>query len=843
MSRNWQIHMVPASHLDYGWAASPGECFAYITEVIRTAVDDMLGDAPGFKFTVEYALFMKHFLEAYPEYLPKVRRLIREGRLEVCPTMSGPIEHWLDGEVLIHQLVRGKRWIRDTLGHDPVTAQHTDLPGHILQIAQFLKGAEIDHFAYSRFHPPVPLHRWRSPDGSEVVACCHMQDPYDHLYKWSWEGYGLGWMLFVRNADMDLVFKDLPPILARRDAYWPKGVNVMLMGCESDLQPGEPAMLERVAQWNERHPEAQITPSTVTEFFEDVDASKLPVYQGEAPYSFFAITAVDPDTALEMRRGDNALTAAEKWSVFAWQAGLGQVQQDRIRRARDAFFLPQDHNVNGRRGEVNDQERHKDAWTARLEGESILQENAMKLTVHINFKSLEDGVYPITVFNSLSWNRSDVVETYIEVPMTNVKGLNMVSSGGKTIPTQITRTEERRGRSRVEFVFIAEDVPAHGYETFYVRPSTEPEEIESGLKATPARLANGLFTVRFRGHRVSGLKWRDRELARKAKRRFNEISMLEAPLLNIEAAPWEVDKTYTGKEWDARMLKTEVVEAGPVRAIVRLAGRIRGIRFTQDVILYACLERVDFRHVIHYRPKMHTQTRVSYPFAIENGETTYESPYGAVRLDKDEMPYTFRGTGERWVQKWIDVSNAEWGITLATRHVPHRLDHHTIEPILLRTALDCGTPFHHPDQHKTYTFQYALTPHHKHWKKCAGHRAGWEFSNPLQPCNWTPCFPIKPLRRSRKLPERDSFLTVDKQNVVVTAVAPSDTDPGAFVVRLVEFHGVAGAVTLKCKGAVKKAEEVNFLERRLRALRVQGNRVRLKTREWGIHSVKVTLKS
>lgn len=62
MSRNWQIHIVPASHLDYGWAASPGECFAYITEVIRTAVDDMLGDAPGFKFTVEYALFMKHFL-------------------------------------------------------------------------------------------------------------------------------------------------------------------------------------------------------------------------------------------------------------------------------------------------------------------------------------------------------------------------------------------------------------------------------------------------------------------------------------------------------------------------------------------------------------------------------------------------------------------------------------------------------------------------------------------------------------------------------------------------------------------------------------------------------------
>jgi transposase len=37
MRKRWDIHLVPGSHFDYGWAASPGECFSYLTEVIRTA--------------------------------------------------------------------------------------------------------------------------------------------------------------------------------------------------------------------------------------------------------------------------------------------------------------------------------------------------------------------------------------------------------------------------------------------------------------------------------------------------------------------------------------------------------------------------------------------------------------------------------------------------------------------------------------------------------------------------------------------------------------------------------------------------------------------------------------
>ena len=857
MARKWRIHLVTGSHFDYGWAASPGECFAYLTEVIRTAVDDITGEYPGYKFTVEYVLFMQHFFETYPEYLPRVKRLLRDGRLDIGSIMSGAIEQWLDGEMLIHQLVRAKRWVRETLDYDPVTAQHSDLPGHIIQIAQFLQGAGIKHLAYSRYHPPSPLHRWRSPDGSEVIACCHFHETYDHPSDWS--GYGWGRTLFVENQE-DYVYQTLPVALDERDRFWPKGVPDLLMGCQGDLQPPDPIVLERVRRWNERYPDAPIRISTISEFFHAIDPAQIPCYQGEAPYAFFALPSVYVPCAQAMRRGENALAAAEKWSVFAAGSGLGRAPRARISRARDALFLPHDHNTAGRRGEINDAERLKDALQCRLEAESVFQEKAMAFTVNIRYGALPEGVYPITVFNSLSWDRTDAVETYIEIPMRGVRALHIADSRGIPVPSQITATDEAGNSSRVSFVFVAEKVPAHGYETFYIRPSSRPEKAESSLDASPDALINQFFDIRIEDHRITTIHWRPgtpitqvisrkspasrlaapvRTLNRPATRSFNEIYMLEDKMTNVEAGPWEVSETYTGREWDASIRKVEVIERGPVRAVLRFHGTIRSTRFTQDVILYDKLERIGLRHTLDYKMKMHTMTRVAYPLDVPGGEATYESPYGTVRLEKDEMPNTFRGQGERWVQKWIDISNDAFGVTLATRQVSHAIQHNAIEPILLRTAINCGTPFYYYGQNETFTFDFALYPHGNHWKKAAAHRFGWEFNNPLDSCNWTPCFPIKPLRRTRNLPERDSFLQADRDNVVVTAIAPSVSDPGAFIIRLVEFHGRRNRVTLACKWPVAEAVEVNFLEEPIGELSFSANKIRINPRKYGIHTIKL----
>src|SRR5690606_1608752 len=115
--------------------------------------------------------------------------------------------------------------------------------------------------------------------------------------------------------------------------------------------------------------------------------------------------------------------------------------------------------------------------------------------VHINYRRLKEGVYPITVFNSLSWERDDVVETYIELPMTGVKSLNITDSKGRPVPSQILEVDEQMGHSRIYLVFVAPRVPSHGYETFYVRPSTEAEPVDSSLEVSEKGMQNAFFDI------------------------------------------------------------------------------------------------------------------------------------------------------------------------------------------------------------------------------------------------------------------------------------------------------------------------------------------------------------
>lgn len=840
MGRRWEIYLVPGSHFDYGWAASPGECFAYLAEIVRTALEDMR-ECPGMCFTVEYAVFIRHFVETYPEYLPLLKQYLAEGRVDLGCIMSGAIEQWLDGEMLIHQLVRAKRWIAGTFGYDAVTAQHSDLPGHVLQIAQFLCQTDIRYLAYSRYRPPSPVHRWRSPDGSEVLACSHYHEAYD--IPWDWSGYGWGKTLFAEHTDVEEIDRELSAALGRREAIWPEGVSSLLMGCQGDLVPFEPAILERVARWNDRHTGAPIRIATTRQFFESLTPEQLPVYQGEAPYAFFALPSVYIPCAQAMRAGENAISAAEKWACFAQWSGLGRVPQARITAARDAFFLPHDHNTAGRRGEINDAEREKDALHAKLEGESMLQEKAMAFTVHIAYRPMAETTYPIVVFNSLSWERDDVVETYLEIPMTKVRAIRIEDAQGRAVPAQILRQEEYGGASRVYLLFVARGVPAHGYATYYATPLQWHEPVESHLTAGAGEMCNGFITVSTEGARVSSVRWNGHEITGHGPRPFNAIYMLEDRMSNVEAGPWQVDDTYTGKVWEATMTRAEWIERGPVRAILRLHGRIRGSRFAQDLVLYDGLARLDLRHTVHYRMRMHTMMRVAHPFAVPDAQATYESPYGAVRLDSDEMPNTFRGEGERWIQKWADWSNPSFGVTFATRQVSHVMRPQGIDPILIRTAVDCGTPFHHYDQNRTFVFDHAVFPHAGDWKKAAAHRAGWAFNNPLYACNWTPCYPIAPMRRSRNLPECGRFLEIDAPNAVVTAVAPSMETPEAWMIRIVEYHGIGGRARVSFRRTIREARMVNFLERDLGEVAFSGDEAFPTLRPYGIHTMKVCFAS
>ena len=105
-----EIFIVPGAHLDFGWCAGISECLAYADELIKGAIDTITGPEPDYRFTVEYAAFLRHFVTRFPEYLPTVKQLVKERKIETTAAMVGYMEDVLDGEIMVREIVHAKRF-------------------------------------------------------------------------------------------------------------------------------------------------------------------------------------------------------------------------------------------------------------------------------------------------------------------------------------------------------------------------------------------------------------------------------------------------------------------------------------------------------------------------------------------------------------------------------------------------------------------------------------------------------------------------------------------------------------------------------------------------------------
>lgn len=817
----WELMVVPGSHFDLGWCGDSAECLAYSDSIIMTAVDAIAGDFPGYRFTVEYALFMEHFLKRFPSYRPLVQRLIDEGKLEVCATAVGSMEQTLDGEILIRAIVEGSRYVSDTFGVRPVTAQHTDLPGHAWQTPQILARAGITYMTGSRFHPPHVLFRRLAPDGSSVVFSNH-----GHHYNW---GYQLrrGVEHCVENLPLQV------DEIARRSP-----ARQILVSEEHDLDMPDPTITRVAEELNSRGLPFEVKLATVTQFFESLDPGiELPSYSGEAPYGFYTAPAFEPDIYLKAREAENALATAEKLSSMRHMLGLGLYPREELREGWRALFWPQDHNFAGRHGVGNEEQRLNKAIHAYDTGKSLMHEAGLAITT--NIKPTREG-FPITIFNPCNWPRTDVVEAKAEFRTLTDTGVIIHDSEGREIPCQVISIDRaREGRydfqnsegTQLSFVFVAEDVPPLSYKTFYVEPCAEPRAYETSLQASDGVLRSSALALRFGGHGLESIKPTSdgRELADTSRYLFAEPVALEDLRADLEDAieeqrekelwsdaslHWKLEKhTLTGVEWRAseRPVSIDVVEAGPVRASVRVSGTVMDSPFEQVFSLYEGLDRIDLTTTVHWQGTMDRLLTLPMSFALENPQITYETPFAAVRLETDEFENSYRGIGGRLVQKWVDVSGEGAGVTIAAACGSHFLSGNTVTPIVLKTSCSTGDAFHLMRNKEIWEFRHRIIPHSGDWRESKTYRHGWERRAPMLDAHFHP--PLRTVPKSKELPDTSSFMEVMADNVVVTTVKQADRIDNCLVVRLFDSEGIVNPkVRIRFQHPPKSVRKANLLE-------------------------------
>jgi alpha-mannosidase len=766
-----ELYVVPGSHFDLGWVLDPDGALALGDHIIYDAIALIRGPHPEFRFTIEYVMFLRHFLETYPELHDVVREMLHDGRLEACASMTGMMEQILDGEALIRQFTHGIRWLQQAMDYTPRCAQHTDLPGHTIQMPQILAKCGIPFVAYSRYRPPCPLHQWAAPDGTTVLACNHV-----HHYEW-----GRVLRTTLKDAETALLDSLAGPF---RD-IWP--AQQVLMPEERDLDWAEPKVCENAKAWNAAHSDvARVRFAVLADFFKAVDTRRVPTYAGEAPYGFYSIPAFEPQTYQQCRRAENALTAAERFAVTRRLEGLGAVPTRRFDAAWEELFWAHDHNIAGQDGPINDAVRTHRAERARVEAESILREIEASYLLHAQTDETKGKAF--LVFNPLSWRRDGVCELRMELPGPRVDGVEVVDADGAAAPTQMLHVE-RADEERIDYqlddpdlaefqarlAFVAKDVPATGYKTFYVRKAAG--SATGATTAAATGLENEHFKIAIAGGRITSLvcKRTGRDIAADAPDGFFSVVALEDLRGDLEDGydPWDPRENapnYTGREWPCEVdpQSVTVVESGPARTIIRIDGRLLGCPVTQEIELYDAVPRATLRVAIDWDGQKNRQVRARLPLAIGNPTVTYETPFGSVVFGRDEMPNTYRGDGTRWVQKWIDASEPGFGVTFSAGCCAWNIAGATLSPLLVQTTYCRGDAYYWTRNRGRHAFAFSLHTHDGDWAASRHYGIGWEHWSPLRVDRAQPRLVSVPGRA--RLPDRREYVRCDHPAVVVSTL-------------------------------------------------------------------------
>ena len=198
--------------------------------------------------------------------------------------------------------------------------------------------------------------------------------------------------------------------------------------------------------------------------------------------------------------------------------------------------------------------------------------------------------------------------------------------------------------------------------------------------------------------------------------------------------------------------EVSVVESGPVRAVLRVRSPFRSSTFTQDIVLYRRVPRVDLRMALDWQER-NVMVKSAFPFDLKSGQAEFEIPYGTITRPSDgtEVP----------ALRWVDVSDdsGEFGVSLVNDS-KYGFD---VKENTLRLSVIHGATAPDPEADRgRHEFSYSLVPHKGTWREALAWRRGYELNNPL--------IARAPMVHPGTLPGTIGFISVGPENVVLTAV-------------------------------------------------------------------------
>jgi alpha-mannosidase len=794
-----EIWLLPHSHVDIGYSdpqpVVERKQWGYFEEAIRLAEKTAAyPEGARFKWNVEQLWAVETYLRQAGEAgRARFFDAVRKGQIGLQAWLAGVLTGICHPEELFHLTAFARR-LAEATGLPVDSAMVTDIPSQSWSVVPALALAGVRYLSSGpNYMPSLPdggdrigaslktwgdkPFYWISPSGSERILFWMA----GRGYSW-FHGLHLG---DISRTPPERIFDYLDDLV---DDGYPYSMVQVRYTIGGDNGPPDPDLPDFVRAWNDRYFSPRMVIATTSEMFEEFErrhGDAVPTVRGDfTPHWEDGAASSAFETALNRRSAERLVQAGALWAALDPEAFPANAYDEAWRRvvlfsehtwgSADSVSDPDGENSRG-------QWAYKKAFAE--DADSISRDIMENGRLSREPGEADPGRAAFDVFNTSSWPRTDIAV----IPADMVRPGNLVTDDrSDPVPSQRLRNGD--------LAFTASSVPALGAKRYWIiagRAAATGTDVVGGTI-----LDNGRITLVADpdSGAIRSVLWkagRNREL--------------------VDRGPWPGLAHYLyvpGRSPAAAVGVSNVTikpgESGPVVSSLIVESDAPGARsLVREYRIIRGLDRVEISVRLDKKKVRNKESvHLAFPFRVPGGTVRVDAGWGTVRPGEDQIA----GANMDFfsVQKSVDVSNSDFGVTWTSLDVPlaeigemtdespnrsgTRSWRRTVEPTGLIFSYAMNNYWHtnfKADQEGPVRMDYAVAPHGgfdpAEVKRISFEAAQPFITLPAEEGSPVPVFPLE----------------FEPDDVLVVSLKPAPDGKG-WIARL--FNAGDGAASLVFKG-------------------------------------------
>ena len=782
------VSAVSHSHIDVAYLWPVKETVRKCARTFSNMLKLMEQDS-DFKYTQSQPLLYKFTKDYYPEIYERIKERVKEGRWEIIGGMwCEPDGNMPSGESYIRQFLYGNRFIKKEFGIDTNICFMPDTFGFNGALPQIMKKSGVDYFhtfkiMTSRYNDfPYRVFWWEGIDGTKVLAEINQFGSYEGKMELNQINNGVK-TCKEKNSDI-------------KDGLYLYGFG--------DGGGGATAKMVEDAKWFDTYAGSpNVEFSTMAEYLKKIEkqTEHLPTWYGDLYLEWhqgnFTSQAL---IKLKNRQCETEYRNLEIFNVLA----NGQNDLERIRRGWELILINQFHDILPGSSTKETFDNSYEEYDKALAISSELQKKYLD-------KIIGTGGNIITVFNTLSFERSEIVE----IEASNVDVLDISEN-------KLVEVVTINGITK----FLAENIPSIGYKKYKLTEKSSPSNACLLAKEEEERFVVENDVIIAEISKLTG------ELSRLYHKKTEREGLCENgagfvlynEIFDFSDA-WNIARVSLDNGVKISGLNSvELIENTALTAKIKVCRSFRRSNIEQIISITKNSPRIDFITQVDWR-ETGMMLKAEFSAPIYSPCATYDIPYGNMRLSTKDNTAWDIARYEICAHKWADLSEPRFGVSLLSDcKYGYIIKNNKLAVTLLKSP-------RYPDDmcdiglHK---FTYSFMAHEGEFMDGGTDKEGYMLNSK----------PIVGLGGDEKRPYCE-FIKTDADNVYVECVKFSEDSGKDIIIRIFENHGAKTKGKLTLLNKFKQCYECDMSENEIASMKSDEKSINFEINPYEIKTIKV----